>query len=156
MKLKYLFLSLIATAFLSSYIPDNDTLEIGSKAPAIELTSENPKTGEVTSEGYRLVSFWSPKNPSSRIANSEYVKYFKNHPDSDIAFISISTDEDDNLSAQVLNHDGVSSLGSHLLYSDVNERLFKDYDVENHPRAFLIGPDGKIKSLSPKIDDLTI
>ena len=129
---------------------DGSGLKEGSTAPEITILNdsiENPMTGD---KRLRLISFWTPKNPASRISNSEYSKYFSAHPESEIDFISICIDEDDILGKEVLKKDGISEeSGRHFLFSDVDKRVFKDFGVEENPEAFLINEKGKILSVSP-------
>ena len=142
MKFKYLFLTLVLTAFLSSYMPNNGMLKEGSEAPAIERLDgrkENLRDGKT-----RLVSFWNPKNPSSRISNKRLSEFCS---DSDVEFISICTDSDVALMQEVLRMDDISTENA-LAYSDLSPRVFKDYGVEDHPAAFLISPKGKIEKIS--------
>lgn len=155
-KLKYFILSLIATAFLSSYITDSNSINVGDAAPKI-IKSDNSSISLKKDKDHRiLINFWSPEIPASRILNKEYSNYLKANPVADIEFISICLDSDDYLSAEIIKNDEIISSGTHLLYSDVNNRVFKDYDVEDYPRSFLISADGKINSISPSIIDLSI
>ena len=154
MKVKYLILSLIATAFLSSYISDNGSLKVGSTAPEIVLATNQSETQISLKDGYKLISFWDPKDPSSRISNKEYSSFIKSSPEAGIELVSICTDPDDFLAEEISRIDGSHEAGLKLNSTDISERVLKDYDVEKTPRSYLIGPDGKIKMISPEITDL--
>lgn len=141
MKFKFLFIALTALAFLSSAIDSGEKLNEGSKVPEIKTLDGsviNPNDGKM-----RLVNFWSPKDPVSRIANKEFSDYFSSHENSDIEFISICTDSDDLLAQEVIRYDGAAN-GRHISYSDLPERIFKDYQVADHPEVFLLDTNGKL------------
>lgn len=155
MKFKYLFLTLIVAFFLSSSIIDDPSLKVGSSAPEIKVLSENTVEKHLVKESKEtLVSFWSPKNPSSRIRNRQYLDFLKSHPELEIEFVSICIDRDDFLANEVRRKDGINAGSLHLNYNQVEERIFKDYGVEESPRAFLIGKDGSIKSIAPETREL--
>lgn len=143
MKVKHLLFSIIAAAFLSSAIPVDNKLEVGRKAPKIETIQGTNVGYDANSENKRkLVSFWTAKKPSSRIANRKLgQKYGKN--DDNVEFISICTDSDEVLMNEVMKLDGLDSDKSYSK-SEINPRVFKDYDVEDNPRAFFIDSNGKI------------
>lgn len=129
-------------AFLSSYIDNEKALKPGDKAPTIELATNSK---EILEKGkIKIINFWSPKNPSSRIANQKISKYLKENPDSESIFISICTDSDDNLAKEVLKWDGIYDEGNHLFYSDVNSKVFKDFKTNGSHHTFAIASDGKI------------
>ena len=152
MKFKFFIFALIITAFLSSNINSDNTIKEGSKAPAIERISgekENLNDGK-----YRLINFWSPKNPESRIANKTYSDLVEKKPDLKVEFISISTDSDDLLSDEVRKYDGADKSGKYYSYSELNRRVFKDYKVTDSPSAFLISPEGKIIGVNNSIKSI--
>ena len=155
MKLKYFFSLLIVTAFLSSYISGYDGLKIGQIAPDIELNdikiSDNIKVK--TPGKYQLINFWSPKNPDSRIKNMEYYRFFKNQDNREVEFLSICTDPDEKLMKETLLVDGVDS-SFNLSFSQVSDRVFKDFDIDNFRKAVLINPEGKIVAFSPSLESL--
>ena len=146
MKVKHLFFSMIAAAFLSSAIPVQKNPGIGESAPRIE-TIEGINVGyDANSEGKeKLISFWTPKNAESRISNRNLsLKYGNN--ENDIEFVSICIDSDSELMDQVMKIDNVKADKS-FAYSDLSPRVFKDFGVEKSPKAFLISKEGKIKEI---------
>ena len=143
---------MIATAFLSSYISNEDNLKVGDKAPEIRFTNNLSECLE--EKNLKLINFWNPKKPSSRIANKTYAEYFRQNNDCDIQFISICTDSDDLLAKELLNYDGIDDCGLHFSYSDVDSRIFKDYNVADNPVAFLISSEGMILDVAPDIANL--
>ena len=151
MKVKYFVLSFIAAAFLSSAIGTPKDLSIGSPAPKIETIEgsnvvEDAKSESKTKESKtKVVSFWSPKKPASRIANRKLSElYGQNNPN--VEFISICTDKDDSLMSEVMKKDGVNPDMS-FTFSQVSSRVFKDYGVEETPKAFEITSEGKISKI---------
>lgn len=90
----------------------------------------------------KVICFWSPKDPMSRINNKQFSERFK---EEGVELISICIDSDDSLAKAVLDYDGTANYGKHLVYSDVNDRVFKDYGVEEAPATFIVAADGKIK-----------
>ncbi|MCH5225583.1 MAG: redoxin domain-containing protein [Muribaculaceae bacterium] len=146
MKVKHLIVSLLFAAFLSSAIGVDNTLHIGKKAPKIETQEGINVVADANSEGKQMVvSFWSPKNPSSRIANKNLSSQY-GEKNQETIFISICSDPDETLMKEVSKQDGLNADISYS-FSQISSRVFKDYDVENHPRAFLIGTDGKISQI---------
>ena len=133
----------IAAAFLSSAMSPDTALTTGSSAPTIEKTTG----GNINLKGEKetVISFWSPKDPLSRINNKNNSEKYS---DGSVEYISVCIDSDDSLAHEVLHYDGTELNGNHLLYSDVNSRVFKDYGVENAPKTFHINPQGKITRIS--------
>ena len=139
---------MIAAAFLTSAMTVDNSLEVGKNAPKIETIdgtnvvndanfSKKTNFGKTT-----VVNFWNPKKPSSRIANKTLSrKYSENNEN--VQFISICTDADDKLMNEVMKIDGVNP-DINFSFSQISPRVFKDYDVENSPRTFVISPEGKI------------
>ena len=142
-KVKHLLFSIIAAAFLTSAISFDKTIEVGSKAPKIE-------TKEGTNVGYdanstnktKLISFWNPKKPASRITNRKLSRQYGENSDN-IEFISICTDPDVALMKEVVKIDGLN-VDEVYSYSEISPRVFKDYNVEDVPKAYMISPEGKI------------
>lgn len=138
---------MIAAAFLTSAISFDKTLEVGSKAPKIE-TIEGTNVGyDANSDNKtKLISFWNPKKPASRIANRNLSRKYGDNSGQTIEFISICTDSDDSLMKEVVKIDGLD-LDKIYSYSEISPRVFKDYNVEMYPKAFLISSDGKIAEI---------
>ena len=142
-KVKHFLFSLCAAAFLTSAISVDSNLEVGSNAPKIEMIDGTNVVNDANSNGkIKVINFWNPKNPTSRIANRNlYQKY--NSSDEDVQFISICTDSDDNLMNEVMKIDGVKT-DFNFTSSEIDPRVFKDYNVEKNPRTFIISSQGKI------------
>ena len=144
MKVKHLLFSLIAAAFLTSAMSFDKTLEVGSKAPKIETIDGTNVGYDANSENKtKLISFWTPKKPASRIANRNLSQKYGKNSGRDIEFISICTDPDESLMKEVVKIDG---LNEENIYSssEISPRVFKDYNVEDTPKAYQISPEGKI------------
>ena len=132
--------------FLTSAISHGNDIEIGNNAPEIETTEGINVVADANSnEKSKVISFWSPKQPSSRISNRNLSALYGQN-DSDYEFISICTDGDEDLMKEVMKIDGINP-ARNLAYSAVSPRVFKDYGVENQPRAFVISPEGKITDI---------
>ena len=147
MKVKHYLFSIIAAAFLTSGMYHNTDLEVGKKAPVIETTEGINVGYDANSEAKKMVvSFWNPKNPESRMTNKKLSRqYGANNPEN-IDFISICTDSDEGLMQEVMKIDGVRTEGNYA-YSQINPRTFKDYNVKENPKAFLISANGKIEKI---------
>ena len=135
---------MIVAAFLTSAISFDNSIACGDKAPKIE-TLEGSDIISGSSDGKaKFISFWNPKKPASRIANK---KYYNELLDNDnMEFISICTDNDEALMQEVMKMDGMNH-ATNYAYSQIMPRVFKDYEVEENPRAFIISSDGKIKEI---------
>lgn len=146
MKVKHLFFSIIAAAFLTSAMGVDNTVKVGNKAPEIETISGSSVVENTLTDGKaKLVSFWSPKKPASRIANRQLGNKYGDNS-GNVEFISICTDSDETLMNEILKLDGINR-DNNFSYSEISPRVFKDYDVENNPKAFLISSDGKIEKI---------
>lgn len=143
MKVKHLFISMIAAAFLSSAVSIDKTLAVGKNAPKIEtINGTNVGNDANFQNKTKLVSFWNPKNASSRIANRNLSRLYDGNSD-DIEFISICTDSDEALMNEVIKIDGLNQANNYA-YSEISPRVFKDFEAKENPRAFKISSNGKI------------
>lgn len=134
---------MIAAAFLMSAISVDNTLSIGKNAPTIETIDGIDVVNNLNAEGKtKVINFWNPKKPSSRIALKEISRKFLNDG-SDIEIINICTDSDSILMKEVMKIDDMKTSHNYS-YSQIDARVFKDYDVENHPRSFMVSSEGKI------------
>lgn len=137
----------MAIAFLSSAISRGNRLEIGSKAPKIETIEGTNVVDDANSQGKtKVISFWSPKNPSSRIANSQLAQKYNGPEHQDVEFISICTDTDTQLANEVMKIDALQGVESYG-YSEISPRVFKDYGADKALRAFKITPEGIISQI---------
>ena len=135
---------MVAAAFLTSAMTVDKSLEIGNKAPKIETIEGINVVKDANSEGKtKVVSFWSPKKPASRITNRKLSHLYGEGSHENVEFISICTDSDENLMQEVMKIDGVAG-NNNYSYSQISPRVFKDYNVEDTPRSYVISPDGKI------------
>lgn len=147
MKVKHLFFSLLAVAFLSSAIATDKQPVVGKKAPKIETISGRNLISETDQEvKEKIISFWSPKKPASRISNLKLSREYSSENQDKVEFISICTDSDESLMKEVMKLDGTNNSNNYA-YSEVSSRVFKDYDVEESPRAFKISIDGRISEI---------
>ncbi|MCH5231120.1 MAG: hypothetical protein J1F43_04925 [Muribaculaceae bacterium] len=144
MKVKYLVISILAAAFLSSAIDIDRNVGAGKKAPKIETIDGTNVVKDANSENkMKVVSFWSPKKPASRIANRNLsLKYGTENEE--VEFISICTDPDESLMKEVMKQDGISETRV-FVSREISPRVLKDYDAEKNPRVFVIGPDGLLQ-----------
>lgn len=138
---------MFAAAFLMSAMTTDKLPEIGKKAPKIETIEGINVVNDANSAGKtKVINFWSPKDPASRISNITLSREYGNSRDNNVEFISICTDKDEKLMQTVIKIDGTDSLNNYS-YSEISPRVFKDYGVENHPRTFVISKDGKIEKM---------
>ena len=135
---------MIVAAFLSSAMSLDKSLEVGKSAPKIETVDGTNVGIDANPNGQtKLISFWNPKKPDSRIANRNLSREYGENSDQNLEFISICTDSDKDLMYEVMKIDRVHADKAYA-YSDIAPRVFKDYGVEESPKAFMISPDGKI------------
>ena len=135
---------IVAAFFMSSAISTDNSLTIGKEAPIIEMKDGSNVGYDANNRSKtRLISFWSPKKPASRIANREFSRLYGDNNDESIELISICTDPDEALMNEVIKIDGMTKHNNYS-YSQISPRVFKDYDVETNPKAFMISPEGKI------------
>lgn len=131
-------------AFLSSAISVDKTLEAGQSAPKIEtIDGEAVAFGDNDSNKKTVISFWSPKKPASRITNKELSLKYGNDSKENANFISICTDTDTPLMREVVKIDGIQSENVYA-FTEISQRVFKDYDVKDNPKAFVVDENGKI------------
>ena len=134
---------MIAAAFLSSAMSFDRTLEVGSKAPKIETIDGTNVGYDANSKKSKLISFWNPKKPASRIANRNLSLEYGENSEQNIEFVSICTDSDEALMKEVMKIDGINAQNVYS-YSEISPRVFKDYNVEDTPKAYMISSEGKI------------
>lgn len=135
---------MIAVAFLSSAIQEDKNLSVGKNAPLIE-TVEGENVGKITDtdKKMKMISFWNPKNASSRISNRNLSQQYGKNSESNIEFVSICVDSDIPLMNEVLKVDGLETINNYS-YSEFSPRVFKDYGAIENPKAYLISSEGKI------------
>ena len=137
---------MLAAAFLTSAIPFEKEISVGEKAPKIETTKGANILGDANSDGkMRLISFWTPKKPASRITNRELSQKYGDS-NQEVEFISICADSDEELMKEVMKIDGLKDVNAYS-YSEISSRAFKDYNADENPRAFLIDLNGKILNI---------
>ena len=141
-KFKYLFVTLIVATFLSSAIPTDKDLTIGATAPSIEFTDGGIK--KFDDGKFRIINFWSPKHPVSRIRNKEISDFFINNNIENVEFITICTDSDNELAREVMKYDGITSQSTSLFRNEILESVIKDYGAEHNMATYLLNPAGKI------------
>ena len=138
---------MIAAAFLMSAIDSDKTLKVGKNAPKIETIEGTNVVKDANSEGKtKVVSFWNPKKPASRIANKNLSIQYGSENAENVDFISICTDSNESLMNEVMKMDGVN-IENNYSYSQISPRVFKDYGVEENPVAYMISADGKISKI---------
>ena len=144
MKVKHLIFSIIAAAFLTSAMSVDRSLEVGKTAPKIETIEGTNVGNDANSEGKnKLVSFWSPKKPETRIANRNLSRKYGKGSEENVEFITICTDSDRELMSEVMKIDGIEATKAYSS-TEISPRVFKDYGVENAHKAYMISEDGKI------------
>ena len=137
---------MIVGAFLSSAISTDNSIAIGKKAPQIETIQGINVVADANSEPKtKVISFWNPKKPASRINNKELSRQFGSM-EKDVEFISICTDPDENLMREVMKIDNISADKTYS-WAEISPRAFKDYGALENPRAFVISPSGEISSV---------
>lgn len=147
MNFKYLLFSIVVAAFLTSAIGTDKRPEIGKTAPKIEMIDGTNLDSVMNLSGEtKIISFWNPKNPSSRITNNELRRKYSSGNNEEVVFISICTDDDESLMKEVMKIDGLDA-NNNFSFSEISPRVFKDYDVLEAPKAYIIGSDGTVKDV---------
>ncbi|MDE6009336.1 MAG: peroxiredoxin family protein [Muribaculaceae bacterium] len=156
MKTKYLFLSLVFAAFLSSSIPaGSHSLMPGEEAPSLVLSANSKVKSLKELDGkYVVVNFWSSSDPESRIANSRLAKLADSLPSSKVKFVSICTDTDETLASEIIKADNLPSSAISLSHSDIDAEVAEDYQVATGNRSFLIDPFGNLVKISPSEEEV--
>ena len=136
-----------AAFFLSSSMWADKAPEVGTKAPEIETISGEYVGNDVDSETKtKIISFWNPKKPESRISNRNLSRQYGKNSDETIEFISICTDSDEDLFKEIVKIDGLDVENTYSYY-EIVPRVFKDYGVTQYPKAFMISPEGNILNI---------
>lgn len=157
MKTKSLFFSIVTAAFLSSSIPyGSHSLEIGSEAPAITLSSSSKASLDGVKDCKVLVNFWSASDPSSRIANSMMSEAAESGNIPGMRFITICIDPDASLANEIMKADGISGKVIALSSSEVSDDVLKDYQISKGCRAFVIDSFGNLESVASSAEISTL
>lgn len=130
------------------------TLEIGSEAPSITLSSSSTTTLDSLDGKQILVNFWSASDPSSRISNSRLSRIASSYADKDVKFVSICIDSDPALAQEIAGVDGISDNVLSLNASDVAEDVLTDYQIATGCRSFLIDAYGNLKAIATSPSEL--
>ena len=132
------------------------SLQIGEEAPLLTLSSTSEASALDSLKGkYVLVNFWSATDPESRIANRQLSDLTSALPSSQIEFVSICTDRDPSLQAEIMAADGVENLHYSLTATDLTPSVFDDYQTSTGLRSFLIDPFGNLAAVSPSTSQIT-
>lgn len=138
---------MIAAAFLTSAISVDDKIEIGKVAPKIETIQGTNVVYDANSEQKtKVISFWNPNKPASRIANRNLSLKYGQDSSENVEFISICTDSDERLMNEIIKLDGVKS-DINYSYNQISPNVFKTYGTDVNPRAFKISPQGVITEI---------
>lgn len=156
MKTKYLLISFVFAAFLSSSIPSGSHyLQIGKEAPSLTLSSDSKVKSLSGIDGkFVLINFWDPSDPASRIKNQHLSRISSSLPATKVMFISICTQSESNLANEILRIDKISD-NTHVLFSsDISADVLEDFQVKSGNRSFLIDPYGNLVSIFPSDDEI--
>jgi peroxiredoxin len=151
------FLSLFAVCGNNLYAANdgasgNDTPQsaqeskVGTKAPAFTLTSVDGKSVSLADfpSKYVVLTFWASSSPESRKVNAEIAELEKKYPNTKIAFIGISLDENEAAWQASVKQDGLANTQISELKHLENADIAKQYGVSSLPAVYLLSPDGCI------------
>lgn len=132
------------------------SLEIGEEAPLLSTISSSSKDlSSLSLEGkYVLVNFWSAADPMSRIANKNFSELTATLPSSQIAYVSVCTDDDLTLQNEIMRIDGIHPSVISLSASDLSAEVLDDYQISRGHRSFLINPFGNLEAIAPDRDKI--
>jgi peroxiredoxin len=130
--------------------------KVGLIAPKFTLTSIDGKSVSLADfpNQYVVLNFWASSSQESRKVNAEIAKFEKKYPNSKIAFIGISFDENREEWQAAVNRDGLTGPQVSELKNLENADIAKLYDVSSVPAVYLISPDGCIFNASKSSAEL--
>ena len=132
------------------------SLQIGEEAPLLTLSSSTKATSLDALKGkYVVLNFWKASDPESRLANKRLADLTSTLPSSQIQFVSVCTDNDPTLQAEIMVCDGVANLPYSLSALDFTPEVLDDYQTATGCRSFLIDPFGNLKAVSPSDAEIT-
>jgi peroxiredoxin len=136
---------------------DDPAAKIGTEAPAFTLTSINGESVSLADFKYQYVvlNFWASSSPESRRINGDIAKLEEKYKDADIAFISISLDDNRANWQAAVTRDGLKGPQLSELKKPEDAGIAKLYGVTTLPAVYLINPDGNIISIDNADVDLT-
>ncbi|MDR2921336.1 MAG: TlpA family protein disulfide reductase [Tannerella sp.] len=142
--------SVLASASVSSVSQQSvQILKAGTQAPVFTLTSSDGKTISLSEElkGYVIVlNLWSSVSAESNAVNDEIAKLAETLKNSDIAFLSVSMDENSTEWQAILQKDG-QTLRMAVIKGSTN--LATQYGVSaSSLGVYVINYDGKIMSFA--------
>jgi peroxiredoxin/tRNA(Leu) C34 or U34 (ribose-2'-O)-methylase TrmL len=135
--------------------PDSGPIKVGMTAPDISLPGPNGKTH--TLSGLRgkvvLLDFWASWCRPCRNANPHVVEMYKKYKSKGFDVFSVSLDRPDGKDKwiEAIQQDGLvwENHVSDLKFWDCAPAA--DYGVRSIPKTFLIGKDGKIVAVDPRM-----
>ncbi len=150
MKTKNIFLSVIIAAFLSSSIPyGSHSLEIGSEAPSLVLSSKSSADLAPLKGNKVLLNFWSASDAGSRMANRFISDAAESGKYPDTRFVSVCIDSDSALAAQIRKADRISGKVISLNSDEISNDVMEDFQTSKGCRSFLIDSFGNLEAIAP-------
>jgi peroxiredoxin len=115
----------------------------GRFAPQFTLTAVDGKRVNLAdySGKYVVLNFWASSSPESRKVCAEMAKLEKKYPKTEIAFIGISLDENQENWRSAVQQDGLTYTQVSELKNLENADIAKQYDVRFIPLVYIISPD---------------
>lgn len=100
-----------------------------------------------------VVNFWASYDARSRAANVQLHNILQ-AMEADVAFLSVSFDENQNVVERTLALDDMETVS---LFSEINgtgSKLYKEFKLDRGFRSYLIGENGVIAAMNLNPDDL--
>ena len=132
-------------------------IEIGTEeAPSFSITNQTEnELKQLISGKSILLNFWNPNDPESRIRNKQLSDLLISLPDEKICLVSVCTSDDNNLSNEIMNNDGIHKMNAvNICLNDLDDSVFNDYQVNLGNRSFLIDSEGILKFIMPTSADI--
>lgn len=127
----------------------------GELIPNIVLTDLEGNTHRL--HDYRgkkvVVSFWASYDARSRAANVQLHNILK-AMDADVAFLSISFDENQNVVERTLALDDMETVSLFSEADGTGSKLYKEFKLDRGFRNYLIGENGVIAAMNMNPGDL--
>lgn len=100
-----------------------------------------------------VVNFWASYDAQSRAANVRLHNILK-AMDADVAFLSVSFDENLNVVERTLALDDMDAVSFFCERGGSGSKLYKEFDLDKGFRSYLIGENGVIAAMNMTPDDL--
>lgn len=128
----------------------------GERLPNIVINGMEEKTLDLSEyKGKKVVlNFWAAYDAHSRANNVAFHNYIKEHAAEDVAFISISFDENFNVFERTMLLDKIDTHSQFYVANGTESKIYKDFQLNKGFRNYIIDEDGIIKEMNITVEKL--